>query len=75
MAKINRFIYSEFLGSYVDGKFGAMPVALAFLQEFKDLNILDEDLKTETNSSVAIRKIWNRYVVNHNGQPVWDGKH
>lgn len=73
MAKINRFMYSEFLGNYVDGEFGSTPIGKAFLQHYNYLNIEDKDLETEVISSVAIRKIWNRYVVGTNGQPVWDG--
>ena len=73
MAKINRFMYSEFLGNYVDGEFGSTPVGKAFLKHYDYLGIKDEDLADETISSVAIRKIWNRYVVGANGQPVWDG--
>lgn len=74
MAKINRFMYSEFLGNYVDGEFGSTPVGKAFLKHFKYLDIDDQDLKDENISSVAIRKIWNRYVVGPNGQQVWDGE-
>ena len=74
MAKINRFMYSEFLGNYVDGEFGSIPVGKAFLKHFKYLGIDDQDLKDENISSVAIRKIWNRYVVGPNGQQVWDGE-
>lgn len=66
-------MYSEFLGNYVDGEFGSTPVGKAFLQHYKYLDIKDQDLAEETISSVAIRKIWNRYVVGPNGQPVWDG--
>jgi hypothetical protein len=74
MAKINRFMYSEFLGNYVDGEFGSTSVGKAFLKHFKYLGIDDQDLKDENISSVAIRKIWNRYVVGANGQQVWDGE-
>ena len=66
-------MYSEFLGNYVDGEFGSTPVGKAFLQHYKYLDIKDQDLADETISSVAIRKIWNRYVVGPNGHPVWDG--
>lgn len=66
-------MYSEFLGNYVDGEFGSTPIGKAFLQNYSYLNIEDKDLETEVISSVAIRKIWNRYVVGANGQPVWDG--
>ena len=74
MAKINRFLYSEFLGNYVDGEFGSIPIGQAFLKHFKYLEIEDQDLNEEIISSVAIRKIWNRYIVGVNGQPVWDGE-
>ncbi len=74
MAKINRFMYSEFLGNYVDGEFGSTPVGKAFLKHFNYLGINDQDLEDESISSVAIRKIWNRYVVGPNGQQVWDGE-
>jgi hypothetical protein len=49
-------------------------VGKAFLKHFKYLGIDDQDLKDENISSVAIRKIWNRYVVGANGQQVWDGE-
>ena len=74
MAKINRFMYSEFLGNYVDGEFGASSIGSAFLKHFRYLNIEDQDLEAEPISTVAIRKIWNRYVVGPNGQQVWDGE-
>lgn len=73
MAKINRFLYSEFLGNYVDGEFGSISIGQAFIKHFEYLEITDKDLCEEIISSVAIRKIWNRHVVNNTGQPVWDG--
>lgn len=72
MAKVNRFLFSEFLGEYVDGHYGSLPIAKAFYEKFPFIN--DDDLYQETTSSVAIRKMWSRHVVQHGGQPVWDGE-
>lgn len=72
MAKINRFLFSEFLGEYVDGKFGSVRIGKAFHEKFDFVR--DEDLLNEETSSVAIRKIWSRHIVQPSGQPVWDGE-